>query len=114
MKRRSGYRTGDFYRIDDRTGFAVRASRTVKEWDNQIVDRHDVDGRHPQDFVRGRAERQSVPDPRPDPDPIFQAPEGGPFFLLTEGGNGEGKVIEIVDGEIYVYRGDDQPAASEL
>lgn len=60
------YRPGDFWRIDDRTGRKVRSSETVKQWDGLIVHRDEFETRHPQDFVRGRIDRQRVPDPRPE------------------------------------------------
>lgn len=59
------YKPGSFYRIDDRTGFAVRAERTQKEWQGLIVDKRVWEARQPQDFVRGVADNQTVPDPRP-------------------------------------------------
>jgi len=59
------YRKGGFYRISDRSGERVRASDTVKEWNGAIVSKDEYEARHPQDFVRGKADKQSVPDPRP-------------------------------------------------
>lgn len=59
------YVPGDFYRICDRTGFKVRASRTKKEWNGLIVRDKSWEPRHPQDFVRGRIDPQVVPEPRP-------------------------------------------------
>ena len=64
-------RPGDFLRIDDRSGFAVYASETRKEWNGAIVHRRSFEARHPQDFVRARADRQRVPDPRPRPPDVF-------------------------------------------
>lgn len=58
---------GGFWRIDDRTGFRARARDTRQEWDGTIVDKTDFAERHPQDFVRGRRDKQSVPKPRPEP-----------------------------------------------
>lgn len=59
------YKPGSFYRICDRTGFAVRAERTKKEWTGLLVRDRSFEMRHPQDFVRGRIDPQVVPDPRP-------------------------------------------------
>ena len=56
---------GDFKRICDRTGFATRASNTTKQWNGLVVRRDVAEPRHPQEFVRGRSDKQSVPDPRP-------------------------------------------------
>lgn len=61
-----GYVKGDFWRVCDVCGFEYRASQTRKRWDNLIVCQADFEERHPQDFVRGRADRQTVPDPRPE------------------------------------------------
>jgi hypothetical protein len=58
-------RPGDFWRICDRTGRKVPASQTRREWNGLIVDKSVFEPRQPQDFVRGRAERMGVPDPRP-------------------------------------------------
>lgn len=59
------YKPGSFYRIDDRTGFAVRAEHTRKQWNNIIVRTRSFEARQPQDFVRGRRDDQTVPEPRP-------------------------------------------------
>lgn len=59
------YVPGDFYRIDDRSGFKVRSYRTRKEWTGLIIKDTMWEPRHPQDFVRGVRDDQSVPDPRP-------------------------------------------------
>lgn len=65
------YVPGDYYRIDDRTGFKVRAKRTKKEWNNYIVREQSWEARQPQDFVRGRRDDQTVPDPRPRSPNVF-------------------------------------------
>lgn len=61
------YIPGDFYRNCDVCGFKYRASETRRRWDNLMVCDDDWEPQHPQDFVRGRKDRQSVPDPRPEP-----------------------------------------------
>lgn len=63
------YKPGDFWRIDDNSGFKVRSSRTAKQWDGFITT--DPDIRNPQDFVRGRADHQNVPEPRPEQTDVF-------------------------------------------
>jgi hypothetical protein len=64
MTERTYYKPGDYYRICDRTGFKVRNSKSKKEWNNQIVRTKSWEPRHPQDFVRGIADYQGVPEPR--------------------------------------------------
>jgi len=114
MRNRNGYRSGGFWRIDDRTGFRVRADRTAKEWDGTIVAREDFEERHPQDFVRGRRDEMRVPDPRPEPDDITQAAPGGPFILIEHDGDGTVS-IAIADGDIRIYgSGPAQITASDL
>lgn len=61
------YIPGDFYRICDRCGSKMRASQTSRTWDGLYVCAEDFESRHPQDFVRGRKDVQSVPDARPEP-----------------------------------------------
>lgn len=60
--------------ICDRCGFEYPLSQLRKEWTGLKVCRADYDRRHPQEFVRGVADKQSVPDPRPEPAPVFVAP----------------------------------------
>lgn len=62
-------RRGGHYVIDDRTGFKVWASDISVEWTGLRV--ADKDQRHPQDFVRGKADRQRVPRGRPAIPPIY-------------------------------------------
>jgi hypothetical protein len=44
------------YEICDRTGFRVMPGTLRKQWDGLLVRAESYDARHPQDFVRGRAE----------------------------------------------------------
>lgn len=67
------YVPGDFYRMCDRTGFKVRAGRTQKEWTGMIVRGQSWERRHPQDFVRGVRDDQTVPMPRPRQVDLFIA-----------------------------------------
>ena len=89
------YKPGSFYRICDRTGFAIRSERTRKEWQNLVVDRRVYEARHPQDFVKGVTDNQTVPDarprtPNPDVNPgvaQFEVYGGSPRnFLIYQGG----------------------------
>lgn len=61
------YIPGDFWRIDDRCGGKFRASQTFRTWDGLYVCRDCFEIRHPQDFVRGRLDNQTVPNARPEP-----------------------------------------------
>jgi hypothetical protein len=58
------YIPGLFKRVCDRTGFAVMSNETVKQWNGIVVRKKNAEPRHPQEFVRGRGDRQTVPMPR--------------------------------------------------
>jgi hypothetical protein len=85
------YLRGGYYRICDVCGFKYRASETTKRWDGLFVCREDFETRHPQDFVRGRIDRQNVPNPRPEPPDVFIGPgeqlmtETGEFLFTEDG-----------------------------
>ena len=72
--KRDEYRHGDFNRICDQSGFKVKASETVEQWDGLIVRHKDHDPRHPQDFVRGKRDLQAVSKPRPEMTDSFLSP----------------------------------------
>ena len=57
--------------VCDRSGDEIDAADAVKEWTGLIVSRRHADERHPQDFVKGRKDRQRVPDPRPESVDVF-------------------------------------------
>jgi hypothetical protein len=65
------YKPGSFYRICDRTGFATRAEHTSTEWNNLIVRESVYERRHPQDFVKGVQDNQTVPFARPRQPNVF-------------------------------------------
>lgn len=68
------FRPGDYYRICDVCGFKVYASETRKRWDGMIVCHEDWEPRHPQDYVRGKRDRQIVAEPRPEAPASFLDP----------------------------------------
>jgi len=85
------YVAGDFWRCCDVCGIDYRSSQTRKRWDGAWVCLADFEERHPQDFVRGRKDRQRAPDPRPEPAEVFigdaptpvLSPSGDPVFTLS-------------------------------
>lgn len=62
-----GYVPGDHWVLCDECGFKVRASETRKRWDGLRVCMADFETRHPQDYVRGKRDRQAVRNARPEP-----------------------------------------------
>ena len=65
------YIPGDFWRICDRCGRKFRQSETRKTWDGLWTCLSCWEPRHPQDFVKGKTDKQSVPEPRPEPEDVF-------------------------------------------
>ena len=48
--------------ICDASGFKVKLSALVRQWDGALVDRRFVDRRNQQDFVRGVPDKQALPE----------------------------------------------------
>jgi len=66
------FRHGGAYGICDECGMKFRLSEMRRRYDSALVCREDWEPRHPQEFVRGRADRIRYPGPvRPDPEPSF-------------------------------------------
>lgn len=65
------YKAGDHLSTCGRCGFTRYGSQMKKEWTGLVVCPECWDPRHPQDFVRAKADKQSVKDPRPAPEPHF-------------------------------------------
>jgi hypothetical protein len=87
--------------IDPRSGFEIRHSDLTKEWNGHLVDYRRADRRHPQDFVRAKAERMDIPNPRPELPDRFMATnilwEDGSFMFDEDGGAilGQGEVVVL-------------------
>ena len=56
----------DYWMRCDVCGFDYRRSQMRQRWDGLWTCHKDWEPRHPQDFVKGRPDRQSVPVARPD------------------------------------------------
>lgn len=69
-----GARPGRYKMVCDFSGFAGWDDEMVKTWDGKFVLRRFAGSetqRHPQDFVRGRADNQRVPSARPEATDTF-------------------------------------------
>lgn len=64
---RNYYVPGEWNCICDRCGFKFKASQLKEDWQGFRVCKDDFEMRHPQDFVRARVDRISVPWVRMDP-----------------------------------------------
>ena len=69
---RNHYVSGQFNVICDVCGKKIKAGEAKHRWDGFVVCKADWEERHPQDFVRARQDRISVPDTRPIPTPIYR------------------------------------------
>lgn len=61
MSKANFLKVGDHNAICDICGFKFKASDLMKQWDGLRVCKEDFSVRHPQEFVRGRKDDQSVP-----------------------------------------------------
>ena len=68
------YRPGDNYVICDVCGAKVYASHTSRRWDGMQVCSKDWESRHPQDYVRGRRDKQVPAVVRSEPVDRFVEP----------------------------------------
>lgn len=87
---------GTWNAICDLCGRKFKAHQLRKNWKGQMVCERDFETRHPQDYVRARAERPAPPWTRPD-----SAPE----FLYTCTPNGSSAVADaaVADCAIADY-----------
>ena len=68
------YRSGGSYGICDECGMKFRRSELRLRWDKALVCSQDWEPRHPQDFVRGRADKIVPPGPlRPEATDTFRS-----------------------------------------
>jgi len=65
------YKPGDNWCICPVTGLRTRASKMQRRWDGEIVSEEAWEIRHPQEFVRPKADKQSAPITAPEPDDVF-------------------------------------------
>lgn len=61
------YVSGDWNAICDSCGKKVKASKLRRRWDGFMVCEDDYEMRHPQDFIRAKKDKISVPFTRPVP-----------------------------------------------
>jgi hypothetical protein len=78
------YAHGENNVICDRCGSKFKASQLRKEWDNLMVCSICWEPRHPQDFVKGKADQQVPPYSRPEQSDEF-IPVTSPYNYWQEG-----------------------------
>lgn len=67
------YIDGDWHATCDSCGFVFLASKLKLRWDGLRVCEKDFEERHPQDFVKAKADKQTVPWSRPEGPDVFVA-----------------------------------------
>lgn len=68
---RNYYVSGEWNVICDSCGKKIKAHEAKQRWDGLIVCPNDFEMRQPQDFVKARADKITVPFTRPRPTDIF-------------------------------------------
>lgn len=70
--RNPGWESGNHWVECDRCGCDIRVEDAIQEWTGLWVCPDDWEERHPQDFVRGRADDMAAHEPvRPESTPTF-------------------------------------------
>lgn len=97
------YRKGDNWLIDDRSGARIRRSDARMEWDGTVVHKDEFEPRHPQDFVKGRVDRQIPPQPiRSEPVDVLT----GPLVTTLGAGAAAGDTSITVVSTVRMEAGD--------
>lgn len=71
------------YEVCQKSGFKAKPGELVQQWDGALVHRDYVDKRHPQEFVRGAAERAKRPSAPPEHADAFI--DHSQFIALEDG-----------------------------
>jgi len=75
------YKVGEWNVTCDVCSKKIKAGEARKRWDGFIVCPDDYEIRHPQDFVKARQDKISVPFTRPIPTDIFIGPACYPIYV---------------------------------
>ena len=110
---RDYYRHGDHNAICDSCGFKYKASELRRRWDGFYVCDADYEERHPQDLIKPRKEKSSVPWSRPAQNDYilglsYQLADGtymADGTIIADGGAGS----PTDDAEVFVVFGPVDP-----
>lgn len=84
MGRADYLKLGDFNALCEVCGFKYKGSELKRRWDGVMVCPEDFEVRHPQDFIKGRKEDQSIPFSSPDTEAFITVD-----YISTSVGNQE-------------------------
>jgi len=87
------YVSGDWNVTCDICSKKIKASESKQRWDGFIVCAEDYEQRHPQDFVKAKTDKVSVPFTRPIPALTFTTV---PYIIYWDGGYTK---INYVEGD---------------
>lgn len=71
MSRGWKYKSGDFWVTCDICSKQILASESKERWDGFRVCKEDWEPRHPQDFIKTKLDKITVPFSRPEPEDTF-------------------------------------------
>lgn len=71
MSRRNRHRIGVHLVKDDESDIVYYSDEVATDYDGSVKHRSQIEGRHPQDFVRAKGDPYPVSPIRPDPDYIY-------------------------------------------
>lgn len=72
MSRGWQYKSGDWWITCDVCSRQILASESKERWDGFRVCKDDWEPRHPQDFIKTKLDKITVPFSRPEPEDTFQ------------------------------------------
>ena len=81
----SYYKAGQNNVICDRTGFEFKSGKLKKTWDGLWVRKESWEPRHPQEFLKGIADKQTVAVSRPEAPDDFSLGASLPIPPFTYG-----------------------------
>ena len=74
MSKGWNYKSGDWWLQCDVCSKKIKASEAKQRWDGYVVCEEDYENRHPQDFIRAKMDKISVPFTRPRSPDVFIEP----------------------------------------
>lgn len=77
------YVSGEFNLVCDVCSKKIKAHEAKQRWDGFIVCTDDYEVRHPQDFVRAKQDKITIPFQRPIPELIFTNVTYGNMYIDT-------------------------------
>lgn len=110
MSRGWNYRAGDWNAVCDSCGGKFKASQMKRRWDGFMVCKDDFEMRHPQDFLKARSDKISVPWSRPQLPVVFSDVTGWTDFVSVK----DGGTVIIVQHVLDIAAGENVPVTESM